>query len=167
MIQFIKLLLIKVHYSLSFVWLLMFSNTFICFTSGLWNMLKDIKILSTFTYKEEYYFQEIWMSFSSDAKCRGLIHADLLTISSAHVYWNISSNLNTVLGSAFKNIKNSSWIKSKEFTVQKRRHVSTKPFPLGDHIIKGLRSQIPVANQFGSNPENPVSQLCSSCWAND
>ena len=80
-------------------------------------MLKDIKILSTFAYKEEYYFQEIWMSFSSDAKGRGLIHVDLLTVSSAHVYWNISSNLNTALGSVIKNIKNSSWIKSKEFTV--------------------------------------------------
>ena len=44
-------------------------------------MLKDIKILSTFAYKEEYYFQEIWMSFSSDAKGRGLIHVDLLTVS--------------------------------------------------------------------------------------
>jgi len=144
-----------------------FKYFYICFTSALWNILISIKILSSFAYKEEYYFPEIWMSFSSDAKGRGLIHVNLLTIYSAHVYWNIYSNLNTILGSGIKNIKNSSWIKSKEFMVQKRMYMSTKPFPLGDHIIQGLRFQIPVANQFGSNPDITVFQLCSSCWAND
>lgn len=91
-----------------------FKYFYIFFTSALWNILIGIKILSSFAYKEEYYFPEIWISFFSDAKDRGLIHVDLLTIYSAHVYWNIYFNLNTVLGSGIKNIKNSSWVKSSQ-----------------------------------------------------